>query len=119
MNPAYSYSEACERNKDPILEVLRDAFAACVRVLEIGSGTGQHAAFFSEHLPHLVWQTSDLAIHHDGINAWRVIMEDAYLRKDGKTFAMAFTAIKAAGFRSKKFVEANQKRLESIQKGGK
>jgi SAM-dependent methyltransferase len=52
-------SEACERNKGPILEVLRQALAASQRVLEIGSGTGQHASWFSAHLPHLVWQPSD------------------------------------------------------------
>lgn len=52
-------SEACERNKGPILEILRLAFAASRRVLEIGSGTGQHAIHFSSHLPHLTWQPSD------------------------------------------------------------
>lgn len=52
-------SEACERNKGPILEVLRRAFADSRRVLEIGSGTGQHATYFSTHLPHLGWQPSD------------------------------------------------------------
>jgi SAM-dependent methyltransferase len=52
-------SEACERNKGPILEVLRRSFADSRRVLEVGSGTGQHAAHFSTHLPHLSWQPSD------------------------------------------------------------
>lgn len=52
-------SEACERNKGPILEVLRRCLADSRRVLEIGSGTGQHAAHFSSHLPHLTWQPSD------------------------------------------------------------
>lgn len=54
------FSEACERNKYPILEILADLFADCRTVLEIGSGTGQHALFFSEKLPHLVWQPTDL-----------------------------------------------------------
>jgi len=54
-----SVSEACERNKDPILQILRGAFAASRHVLEIGSGTGQHAVYFARHLPKLVWQTSD------------------------------------------------------------
>jgi len=45
-------SEACERNKDPILEVLRSEFAASRSVLEVGSGTGQHAVHFAAHLPH-------------------------------------------------------------------
>jgi cyclopropane fatty-acyl-phospholipid synthase-like methyltransferase len=54
-------SEACERNKGPILEVLRDAFAACHSALEIGSGTGQHAVHFATHLPQLSWQPSEPA----------------------------------------------------------
>lgn len=55
------YSEACERNKDPILNILKDAFILCSSVLEIGSGTGQHAVHFGMHLPHLQWQPADLA----------------------------------------------------------
>ena len=39
-------------------------------VLEIGSGTGQHAVYFASQLPHLYWQTSDLAENHAGIQAW-------------------------------------------------
>ena len=54
-------SEACERNKDPILAVLRGAFAATRQVLEIGSGTGQHAVHFAQHLPQLRWQPSETA----------------------------------------------------------
>ena len=65
------YSEACEENKDPILAVLRRELADCRTVLEIGSGTGQHAVYFSRHLPHLTWQPSDLEINHASINAWR------------------------------------------------
>ena len=53
-------SEACERNKGPILTVLRHEFAAATRVLEIGSGTGQHAVYFAAHLPQLSWQPSEL-----------------------------------------------------------
>jgi len=64
------YSEACERNRGPLLEVLREAFADRKSVLEIGSGTGQHAVHFAAHLPHLVWQTSELPVHHAGILAW-------------------------------------------------
>jgi cyclopropane fatty-acyl-phospholipid synthase-like methyltransferase len=54
-------AEACERNKAPILEVLRTEFAATRSVLEIGSGTGQHAVHFAAHLPHLSWQPSEVA----------------------------------------------------------
>ena len=54
-------SDACERNKGPILEVLRTEFAASDSVLEVGSGTGQHAVHFAAHLPHLAWQPTELA----------------------------------------------------------
>ena len=53
------FSEACERNKRPILAVLRSAFAECAQVLEIGSGTGQHAVHFAAHLTHLTWQPTE------------------------------------------------------------
>ncbi len=64
------YSAACQRNRDPILQVLRTRFADRRRVLEIGSGTGQHAAFFSAALPHLVWQATDRAENLPGIRQW-------------------------------------------------
>jgi cyclopropane fatty-acyl-phospholipid synthase-like methyltransferase len=53
------FSEACERNKAPILEVLRIAFADRTQVLEIGSGTGQHAVHFAAHLTHLTWHPTE------------------------------------------------------------
>jgi cyclopropane fatty-acyl-phospholipid synthase-like methyltransferase len=56
---SYSISEACERNKGPILEILARVFAQSRAVLEIGSGTGQHGVHFATHLPHLIWQPSD------------------------------------------------------------
>lgn len=64
---------SCEKNREPILEVLRQHFADRHHVLEIGSGTGQHAIFFAEHLPHLphlTWQSSDRAENLPGITAW-------------------------------------------------
>ena len=64
------YSESCEQNREPILAVLRVAFADRHRALEIGSGTGQHAVYFAPELPHLVWQTADVRAHHPGIHAW-------------------------------------------------
>jgi SAM-dependent methyltransferase len=64
------FSEACERNRAPILAVLQRVFADRKRVLEIGSGTGQHAAYFAAALPHLVWQPSDVAEHLPGIRLW-------------------------------------------------
>jgi cyclopropane fatty-acyl-phospholipid synthase-like methyltransferase len=53
------FSEACERNKGPILEVLRVAFADRTQVLEIGSGTGQHAVHFAAQLTHLTWHPTE------------------------------------------------------------
>lgn len=64
------YSEACEQNKDPILTVLREVFADRKNILEIGSGTGQHAVYFGLNLPYLIWQTSDLRENHADIHAW-------------------------------------------------
>jgi hypothetical protein len=64
------FSQACENNKGPILEVLSRHLGSVDEVLEIGSGTGQHAVFFARHLPHLTWRTSDQRIHHEGIRAW-------------------------------------------------
>lgn len=64
------FSQACENNKHPILEVLKNAFAKQKYVLEIGSGTGQHAVHFAKNLPFLTWQTSDLLMNHAGINQW-------------------------------------------------
>jgi cyclopropane fatty-acyl-phospholipid synthase-like methyltransferase len=64
------FSEACEENKQPILAVLERLFADVHQVLEVGSGTGQHAVYFADALPHLTWQTSDLPKHHAGIRAW-------------------------------------------------
>jgi cyclopropane fatty-acyl-phospholipid synthase-like methyltransferase len=53
------FSEACERNKAPILAVLRTAFAERSQVLEIGSGTGQHAVHFAAHLTQLTWHPTE------------------------------------------------------------
>jgi len=66
------YSEACERNREPILAVLRRVFRDSRVVLEIGSGTGQHAAYFAAELPHLRWQASDVAEDLAGIRLWGV-----------------------------------------------
>lgn len=70
------YAESCEQNQQAILDVLLIELAQQQQLLEIGSGTGQHAVYFSRHLPQLQWQTSDLSIHHAGIQAW---IDDANL----------------------------------------
>ena len=64
------YSEACEKNQSAILEVLQSALSRQHHVLEIASGTGQHAIHFGRALPHLTWQTSELPHNHAGIRAW-------------------------------------------------
>jgi cyclopropane fatty-acyl-phospholipid synthase-like methyltransferase len=64
------FSEACEQNKHPILVVLQQYFADVQSVLEIGSGTGQHAVFFAAQLSHLQWLTSEVTELHAGIRAW-------------------------------------------------
>lgn len=64
------FSPACERNQDAILAVLRQYFVDRTQVLEIGSGTGQHAVHFARALPRLVWQTSDVPENLVGIRQW-------------------------------------------------
>ncbi len=64
------YSLACDQNRDPILTVLRDHFPERGQVLEIGSGTGQHAIYFAAALPHLSWQASDRPENLPGIRLW-------------------------------------------------
>ena len=64
------FSPACERNSAPILAVLRGVLRNATSVLEIGSGTGQHAVHFAAALPNLVWQASDVAAHLPGIRMW-------------------------------------------------
>ena len=68
--PAKPYSDACDRNREPILEVLRRHFADRRRVLEIGSGSGQHAVHFAAALPHVIWQTSDVEASLGGMRLW-------------------------------------------------
>ena len=61
---------ATERNREAILQVLQTEFRDAKSVLEIGSGTGQHAVFLARALPHVTWQSSDRQTNHPGINAW-------------------------------------------------
>lgn len=64
------YSEACERNREPILKVLEQWFIAPGVVLEIGAGTGQHAVHFAARMPHLTWTSTDRAENLAGIRLW-------------------------------------------------
>ena len=65
-----SHSHACERNREPIAAVLRQYFTAPGTVLEIGAGTGQHAAYFAAAMPHLQWWPTDREENLAGIDAW-------------------------------------------------
>jgi cyclopropane fatty-acyl-phospholipid synthase-like methyltransferase len=64
------YSPSCDRNREPILEVLRGCFSDRKQVLEVGSGTGQHAVSFATAMPWLTWQTADMAENLPGIGMW-------------------------------------------------
>lgn len=70
------YAESCDENRGPILEVIGPLFADASGILEIGSGTGQHAVYFAQRMPHLIWYTSDRAENHAGIGQW---LEEAAL----------------------------------------
>ena len=64
------YSESCDQNKTVILDIVSPIFSSLNSVLEIGSGTGQHAVFFAENMPGIRWYTSDRVSYLDGINMW-------------------------------------------------
>ncbi len=70
MTASKPFSAACEENKEPILSIIRPLFADVREVLEIGSGTGQHAVYFAAALRHLVWQPSDRLENLPGIGLW-------------------------------------------------
>lgn len=70
------YSESCVQNRDPILAVIQPLFSDRKNILEIGSGTGQHAVYFAEKMPQLTWHTSDTNENHAGIYQW---LDDADL----------------------------------------
>lgn len=71
------YAGSCDQNREPILQVIAPFLKDCKTVLEIGSGTGQHAVYFAHKFPGLIWQSSDLVEHHAGIIAW---IEDSELK---------------------------------------
>ena len=62
------FSQACENNKTPILEVIRNWFRDGETILEVGSGTGQHAVYFAENMPGVIWQCADQTHYHSIIN---------------------------------------------------
>jgi SAM-dependent methyltransferase len=68
------FSAACERNKDSILAVLQAWLPPGAQVLEVGSGSGQHAVFFPRSIPRLAWQTSELSANLTGLGE-RIALE--------------------------------------------
>jgi len=65
------FSQACERNRIPILKVMQEFITSNdQRLLEVGSGTGQHAVYLAPHFPHMIWVTSDVKENHEGIKMW-------------------------------------------------
>ena len=64
------HAESTRRNRNPILGILKKEIEGSKKLLEIGSGTGQHAVYFSKKLPQILWQTSDRSINHESINYW-------------------------------------------------
>ena len=101
------FSQACENNKDAILEVLKKELVGYSHVLEVGSGTGQHSVYFAAHLPHLLWQTSDVSANHHIIQAWHeaypspnlqaplkfdLTIDSIISSEEGKAYDAVFTA---------------------------
>ncbi|WP_064791624.1 DUF938 domain-containing protein [Shewanella woodyi] len=75
------FSQACENNKAPILDAIRPLFLNSTHLLEIGTGTAQHAVHFAQHLPHLIWQTSDQQAYLEGIEMRLAQVQLMNLRK--------------------------------------
>ena len=96
---ALRIAPASLRNSEPILNVLRKELVECKDVLEIGSGTGQHAVYFAARLPHIHWQTSDLVKNHADIRAHIVAADlsnvEAPLALDVRDASIADTAYDA------------------------
>ena len=75
--PARLSSPAAERNRQPVLEVLRRVLPPSGRALEIASGSGQHVSWFARHLPGWTWQPTEYAAASlPSIAAWSVLDED-------------------------------------------
>ncbi|MCB0376935.1 MAG: DUF938 domain-containing protein [Bdellovibrionales bacterium] len=64
------YAPSCDKNTDPILEVLKLYLPEQKSLLEFGAGTGQHAIAMAPHFPNIVWTISDREENHKGIQLW-------------------------------------------------
>jgi SAM-dependent methyltransferase len=109
------FAPATERNRDPILGVLRRVAPPRAEVLEIASGTGEHAVYFTSQLDVASWQPSDVdALARASIDAWRTddarvlpsitldVTEPGWATRLGRTFDVVFCAnmIHIAPFRA-------------------
>lgn len=65
-----NFSQSCENNKQPILKIIQTVFQNSIEVWEIGSGTGQHACYFANNLPHVTWQTTDREGDRASLDCW-------------------------------------------------
>lgn len=70
MTKTKPFSQACENNKNPILQIIRNVYSPGSTVYEIGSGTGQHACYFAEQMTEIIWQPTDLKENLPGIETW-------------------------------------------------
>ncbi len=70
MIPEKPYALSCDKNSEPILEVLKKYLTGYKSLLEVGAGTGQHAIFMAPHFPEMTWTLADLADRHEGIQMW-------------------------------------------------
>lgn len=70
MLPEKPYALSCDKNSEPILQVLKPYLKNISSLLEIGAGTGQHAVYMAPHFKNMTWTLSDLEDRHEGISLW-------------------------------------------------
>ncbi|MCP4429538.1 MAG: DUF938 domain-containing protein [Gammaproteobacteria bacterium] len=96
------FVESCEQNRDVIHQVIQPYLKPGIEVLEIASGTGQHAVYFADLNPQIRWQTSDRAEYLPGIQSWLTftklqnlidpILLDVCLKWPSQQYDLIFTA---------------------------
>ncbi len=70
MIPEKPYALSCDKNSEPILEVLKDYLPGHQALLELGAGTGQHAIYMAPHFKNMTWTVADMQDRHEGIQMW-------------------------------------------------
>src|SRR3954451_20587477 len=92
------FSPSTARNREPILAILQGALAEKSSVLEIASGSGEHAAFIAKAMPALDWQPSDPDRQvHDSIESWRAHEELTNIRAPLQSMCMTRTGASKTG----------------------